>query len=902
MKTILLLSKYIAIKENSEKIELSHFKEALKSVEIIDKKAKNIIEKISITNSPTKYYTQQDLEIALKAKPKHFSPEVDKIVTLLKIKGFDTNTIISRLAFKKEKTDTLETIKNIKSELLNILYEQDEAVEEIFDALIRSEYIESKNKPKAVFLFTGDVGSGKSFGAKKFADLMSVFGYEFKVFNMSNYTSDNHSFVLNGLSKGYSGAKEGELTSFVKKHPKSIILFDSIEKAHNNVINTLNEILDNGSMVDNFTNKKVDFSNTILIFETDAGKGVFLRSDFDKIFQEDKFILESMLLENISKEVVPGFKDLFVLPREFLSRISDEASIVMFKKLSFIASKEILKKQLLKEKTLLEKRFNININIEDFDTLAQMLVLSAGPDFAIRKILKKGALSVYDPITDKLLVESITDVDIKVQKSKDFEELLKENPKKLLRNLFRKNKTLSFELDEKVENNKLILTFKNLVLKTIKKVSDLGEKGLVVEIPEIRFDDIAGHNKVKDRLKEIIKILKDKELNKEYSEYISKGMLLYGPPGTGKTLLAKAFANESDLPFIATTGPDLLDEQTLKDVFAKAREYAPSILFIDEIDVFKHRGHGYATDLLINKLLTEIDGFSTNSENRIFIIAATNLKEQIDSAILRSGRIDIHIEINSLDKEARKYFIDKFLENPKFKIQNIENIIKMTAGFSGADLNKLQREVILDAFRKDIEIIDDRFLIEHINIIKYGEKLTNIKAVYDVLEQTAYHEVGHAVVSKILFPDKNIEQITISPRKNSLGFVSYEFRQDVQYDINELENMICVSLAGRISENKKFGKMGINSGASNDLEKATQLAYKIIATFGMIDNINIDVLQNINKDYFKEKVEIQIEKIISQLTKKTTQMIDDNWDKIEKLVSVVIDKETIYTDEIEKLF
>jgi SpoVK/Ycf46/Vps4 family AAA+-type ATPase len=875
MKNIFLLAKFIAIQSDAEKIEFNHLQKALSSVEIVDTNIKDILDQISETNSSNIYFTNENISTALKAPQMNFSNEVEQIKDLLENKGFTFNKVISKLSFKKTKSTVLDFIRNIKQELSEILYEQENAIEAISDSLMRSHYIQDKNKPKAVFLFTGDVGSGKSFAAKTFADLMESEGYLYKSFNMGSYTSDNESFVLNGLSKGYNGAREGELTKFVKENKKSIILFDSIDKAHNNVLNTLNEILDNGSMLDNYTTNKVDFSDTILIFETNAGKEIFLKPEFNEIVKEDSFLSEAMIMDSISKEMVSGYKNLFVLPREFISRIMD-ASIVLFNKLTFDSSVEILKKQLLKEQSLIEKNFGLDIEFKNISDTTKLLVLSSGPDFAIRKILKKGPFLLFDSITDFLLENNIDDKRIIIGIDNSFNEeylslLDGQNDNKLLHNLFRKNKAGKFKVDIKLQEDSVSVNLISFKIDTVKRAADYGgDTGLIIEVPDDGFDMIAGHDKVKERLSEIIEILNSKELKKEYAEFISKGMLLYGPPGTGKTMLAKAFAKEADMPFIATTGPDLLSENALNEVFTKAREYAPSIIFIDEIDVFKHRGQGYQTDIIINKILTQIEGFSSKEENRIFIVAATNLKSEIDGAILRSGRIDLHVEIPTLDKIARSFFVTKFIKSDKFDNNiNIDKIIKMTAGFSGADLKKLERESVLDAFRKDISTINEEFLINHINILKFGELIENSTAIEDVLKQTAYHEAGHAIVSKILFPNKSIEQITIAPRKKSLGFVAYEFKEDVQHDIDELKNIICVALGGRIAESKQFNNQGINSGASSDLDKAIQIAYTMVAEYGMIDNIKSTYFDKLKTTLFADKCEQQMSELIKSMTKET---------------------------------
>lgn len=262
-------------------------------------------------------------------------------------------------------------------------------------------------------------------------------------------------------------------------------------------------------------------------------------------------------------------------------------------------------------------------------------------------------------------------------------------------------------------------------------------------------------------------------------------------------MLAKAFANEAELPFISTTGSELLDMELMKKVFKRAREYAPSIIFIDEIDAIGKRD-GSRLDILINQFLTEINGFGDSSD--IFIIAATNLKEKLDPAILRSGRIDIHIHIGMLDKEARGYFIDKMLKNPTVGNINKSKLIKFSVGMSGADLQKAYREASLEALRNGLEGISEELILEHINNVKYGDKLTG-KTYAQIQAETAYHEAGHAIISHILMPHVKIEQITVEPRGKAFGFVAFDREEDVKnLSFDDIKNQICVSFAGRTAE------------------------------------------------------------------------------------------------------
>jgi len=344
----------------------------------------------------------------------------------------------------------------------------------------------------------------------------------------------------------------------------------------------------------------------------------------------------------------------------------------------------------------------------------------------------------------------------------------------------------------------------------------------------------------------------------------------------------------------------------MKLAFKRAREYAPSIIFIDEIDAIGYR-NGSHLDIAINQFLTEINGFSDNPEEMIFIIAATNLPEKIDPAIKRSGRIDLHIEISKLDRDARKYFIDKLLKKPKSGQFDMDKLLTYSAGMNGADLEKVDRESSLYLFRNNLKKLTEEILIEQINTIKYGEKLT-IKNVDTHLAATAIHEAGHAIASLALLPDKIIEQVGIIPRKNALGFISYDQDQNnLESTCDDIKKNLIIAFAGRTAEIKKFnGSKGITSGASSDLQNATNYAYHAIAELGMDDSVGYVNISGLKSNYginlFEEDINQAVKKWLNEAKNQCEKLVDLHWNKIENLANLLLKQEVVTAVELKQIF
>lgn len=814
----------------------------------------------------------------------------------------------------------IEIAKKLKKELPKYIYGQDHVIEKIVDSFKNN--FRDDNLPRATFLFLGPPATGKTYMAEVLSKLID--GYKFKMFNMEQFTHEDGGISLYGSDFKYSKSKPGYLTDFVLKNPESIIVFDEIEKAHPAVQNTLLSIFNDGKLVDKcgwiieneeyvpFNGKKaeedefypqypeiqeVDFSRTILIFTSNVGKELYNSGFFWDLIKNDYNRAEDMIIEVLQKEksITPPF----------LSRLLS-GELLLFKKLDFSSLKKIVKNSFEKYNGLIQKKYNIEFeDVNDF--IHSLVVLSYAPRIDIRRLKSKVASDFFDIVSD-YIIDNDLELDskrkVKFEISKKVKDYYEKSIEPIVKNgdivkyMFRKNLTLKIKKEICLIENVFVYKIDEIEFEKVKRIDDFGENGIILDIPDVKFDDIAGQIKVKERLKEIVKLLKNPDKMKKLGIKAPKGMLLYGPPGTGKTMLAKALANEAELPFIATTGTDLLDIKTLEKIFDVAKKYAPSIIFIDEFDAIGNRSKNDGREIIINKLLSKINGF--NDESDIFVIAATNYPQNIDPALLRSGRIDLTVEVKALDKEARRFFIQKIINNFRKKKEfNINKLVVYTTGMNGSDLEKVKREVGLEMIKRDDEYLTEELLIEIINTVKYGERIDI--DIRSVLESTAIHEAGHAVISKILNPEIAIEQITITPRNRALGFVVYSNENNYKNLTKEdIKNKLQILLAGRYAQIKKYGEKGLDSGASNDLEKAVNLIYKAITEFGMDDeikNLNLGKIPN-SQIYFKEKIEARILEWLKESENNVKQIVEENWYKIQTVANVLLEKETLDEKEL----
>ena len=918
MRNIFLAAKYIAMQKGKDDIEAQDIFAAVNAMSFVDDKFKSVLEPLGLKNISCDIKVNElALCVAAKNKTVKFSEEVNNIKRILEQNGYGFNVKVSSLdktpenepQKEKPKTQGVFSIVNkIKADLEDKIYAQDQAIEAVLDKIVTFYYRSELNSLKAIFFFLGPPATGKTYLAEVLGEILG--GYTTKVFSMSAYQGDNQNFALIGLSKGYKGEREGDLTSFVQEHPRSICVFDEIEKAHPNVQNVFLDIMARGRAEDEFTKETVDFSQCIFVFTSNLGSELYSNKNFLDTLALEPNSAQTIILEAIGREKSAAYSSgegaQSVFRPEFLSRLA-QGEIALFNKLTFEALLRIAKQNFKTDLKSFQKAFGIDIEMPDEELFLKAHLLTYLPFVDARRIKSKFSQKIFDEITDILRSsqKEVKRVKISINEEvvKSLTDIITQDSKQnddLLADCFRKNRTLKFLSRAEIKDETLFIEYHAAYIDKLPKSVDFsGEAGsIVANVPDVKFDDIAGHVKAKKRLNEIARLLKNKDKLAVFNVDAPKGMLLYGPPGTGKTMLAKAFANEAELPFISTTGSELLDIDFMKRVFKRAREYAPAIIFIDEIDALGRRD-GSRMDIVINQFLTEINGF--NDDEDIFIIAATNLEDKLDPAIVRSGRIDIHIHIGMLDKEARGYFIDKMLKNPTKGEINKDKLVKFSVGMSGADLQKVYREASLDALRNGHNQISEELILEHINTVKYGDKLTG-KTYAQIQAETAYHEAGHAVVSHILMPQVKIEQITVEPRGKAFGFVAFDIEDDVKnLSFEDIKNQICISFAGRTAEIYFQKSEGIDTGAANDLKVATNLAYNAVKNYGMSDigYINLESVETCGSK-LNEKIDEEVLKILNEQKSRCERLVNKNKDKIDALAKLLIDKEVIDEDEFLK--
>ena len=441
--------------------------------------------------------------------------------------------------------------------------------------------------------------------------------------------------------------------------------------------------------------------------------------------------------------------------------------------------------------------------------------------------------------------------------------------------------------------------------------------------PNVTFKDVAGLEEAKVEIIEIVDFLKNPQKYTALGGKIPKGALLVGPPGTGKTLLAKAVAGEAKVPFFSLSGSDFVEmfvgvgASRVRDLFKQAKEKAPCIVFIDEIDAIgRARGKNPITganderENTLNQLLTEMDGFASNQG--VIILAATNRADILDRALLRAGRFDRTIHVELPDIEERKAIFEVHIRPIKLaKDVDPSFLAKQTPGFSGADIANVCNEAALIAARKNKTIVEKQDFLDAIDRIVGGlEKRNKIISPHEK-EVIAFHEAGHAAVSWLLRYASPLIKVTIVPRGKALGAAWYlpEERQITTFD--QMYDEITATLGGRASEEINFGK--ISTGALNDLEKVTKQAYSMVVYFGLNSKIcNISYYDSTGQSEYSftkpysERTAVIIDREISNIVESAYQraknILSENKEKVTKLARVLLEKEVIFREDLEAIF
>ena len=439
----------------------------------------------------------------------------------------------------------------------------------------------------------------------------------------------------------------------------------------------------------------------------------------------------------------------------------------------------------------------------------------------------------------------------------------------------------------------------------------------------IHFDDVAGEDEAKENLAEIVDYLHNPKKYTDAGASMPKGLLLVGPPGTGKTMLAKAVAGESGVPFFSISGSEFVEmfvgmgASKVRDLFKQAKEKAPCIVFIDEIDAIGKKRDGQVggndeREQTLNQLLTEMDGFEGN--NGVIILAATNRPESLDPALTRPGRFDRRVPVELPDLKGREAILKVHAKKIKPADDvDFHTIARMASGASGAELANIVNEAALRAVRQGRTIVHEADLEESVEVVIAGYQKKNAVLSDQEKKVVAYHEVGHALVAALQSHSAPVQKITIIPRTSGALGYTMQVEQGDKYLMTkeEIENKIATFTGGRAAEEVVFNQ--ITTGASNDIEQATKLARAMITRYGMSDEFDMVALETVTNQYLggdaslacsadtQKEIDRQVTELVKKQHQKAKKLLLDNRDKLDELSNYLYEKETITGEEFMEI-
>lgn len=439
----------------------------------------------------------------------------------------------------------------------------------------------------------------------------------------------------------------------------------------------------------------------------------------------------------------------------------------------------------------------------------------------------------------------------------------------------------------------------------------------------IRFSDVAGEDEAKENLSEIVEYLHNPQKYREIGASMPRGILLVGPPGTGKTMLAKAVAGESNVPFFSMSGSEFVEmfvgmgASKVRDLFRQAKEKAPCIVFIDEIDAIGQKRDGRAggndeREQTLNQLLTEMDGFETN--NGVIILAATNRPESLDPALTRPGRFDRRVPVELPDLKGREEILKVHAKKVKLdESVDFSVIARMASGASGAELANIVNEAALKAVRENRKYVTQSDLEESIEVVIAGYQKKNAILTDQEKKVVAYHEIGHALVAAKQTQSAPVQKITIVPRTSGALGYTMQVEEGNHYLMSqeELENKIATLTGGRAAEELVFHSA--STGASNDIEQATKLARAMITRYGMSRDFDMVAMETVTNQYLggdtslscsaetQAEIDRQVVELVKKQHEKAAKILEENREKLDELAAYLYEKETITGEEFMKI-
>lgn len=785
----------------------------------------------------------------------------------------------------------------------------------------------NRTLPASVFLH-GPLGCGSREMSTAIAQAMAGLGYAHLEIDLSQYRNEGEEASIRGAKPYWSGSREGVATGFIYEHPKAVVVVHNADRSLPRVLEAFMQPLSTGSWVDQYGleetgdgpprgNSKrpattVDCRQTVFIFNASEGSQWYQNPDHLKFLDAQfgkEVVIEAMhdATQEFRGETLPVFHG------PLLDLLSE--STVLLKPVAWNDFRAAAKGSLQQASRKIGRRFSCQLSVKNARAIADLHLLRSAPAQGIAacdaKSFEEGILADFANWCINKEAHAAAKLDVAPASLDHLAKIMVELGSDPIATLKRKTQSLRYSVAiEEDEVTGVSFVVCDVSLRKTPRLKDFtGEVRLEASVPDVRFADVAGHTEVKDFFREMIGYLRRPALVSAIGVDLPKGALLYGPPGTGKTKLAQSFAGEAGLPFIATTGADLLYPQRISELYRIAQSAAPCVIFIDEVDVIGRRGQqGAAHDAAINTLLTSIQGFSR--ERSVFHILATNRAHSLDEALVRPGRIDRKFYCGPLDREARAGMMERLVKVAKLAPTAIDRLLPLTYGMTGAEIEQIVREAGLRRLRLETDrALRLEEVIEEINTQKFGEKRRSVAFDATTRHRIALHEIGHAVLLSIRQPALPIEVVTITPRNNTAGFVSVnaENFELAEQTPNAVRTFLACRLAGRAAEMIAYGDEGRSSGASSDLSIATRAAYRAVAYSGLDAEMPIGSILGfsefgentpaplVHKAWERTQVWLQ------EAERDATHVLHEHWPLVEHLTGLLLEKEHISGDEFADL-